>query len=158
MYKQILGDISKQEVKEVNSVLGSRYYFTKCKSQPASMYAWDTYLAATWGLGAACAFFGFFVKKYSILWLALPFAPCWVHIAYNYRHQPLQDLENGYRYTIQKRAASVQYEKNRSKVDSAFSKFAKQKDDLKNYLTEHGMTLYDLEADVYDKISNGTMK
>ena len=158
VHKQTLGDISKQEVKEVNSNTKSRYYFTKSWSQPATMFAWDSYIAASWALGAGSAVFGKFLKGYSIVWLAIPFAPCWIHLAYNYRNQPMQNLDNAYRYLIDKRAATVEYELNKSKVEAEFSKYAKQRDELKNYLQQNNMTLYDFEAAVYEKMTKGSLK
>ena len=156
-YRQILGDISKQEVKELNKVMGGRYYFTKSRSQPAHVFAWDKGVTLFWALGAAFATYGTFVKRYSIIWLAMPFAPCWVFIAHNWARQPYQDIENAYRYTIQKRAATVEYDKNRAKVEGAIGAFPAEKEQLKKYLVNNNQTLYDLEADVYERMNKGTL-
>ena len=156
-YRQALGDISKQEVQELNKVLGGRYHFTKSWTEPAKIYAWDKMTAYFWAIGATSAIYGKFLKGYSIVWLVVPFAPCWSYMLYNRVRQPIQDIENAYRYTIQKRAATAEYDKNRSKVDSALNKYSTQKDQLRRHLEANNSTLYDLEADLYDKLTKGSL-
>ncbi|CAI2380341.1 unnamed protein product [Moneuplotes crassus] len=157
--RQILGDISKQEVKDVNQSMGSRYCFTKSRAQPATMFAWDTKtLSAFWGFSAFYALYGKFVKRYSIVWLIMPFAPTWLYIFYNYMNQPQQDLENAYQFILTKRAATAEYQKNKAKVESVLNKFPTEKTELTNYLKSHDMTLYELEAEVYDKVARGALR
>ena len=158
VYRQILGDISKQEVHEVNQVLGMRYYFTKSRSQPATMFAWDLALSLFWGFGASYAMYGLFIKRYSIVWLIGPFVPLWVMLYYNYQRQPEQELENGYKYIIAKRAATAEYQKHVGKVEASLNNYPKQKDELKKYLEHNNKTLYDLEAELYGQVSSGSLR
>lgn len=86
-YRQILGDVSSEEVREANHVTGS-YFFTKSRAEPAKIFAWNYLLAAFWGASAFSAFYGKFVKGYSIVWLVIPFAPVWTFLLYNVARQP----------------------------------------------------------------------
>lgn len=113
--RQLLGDISHQEVHELNSVFGTRYglFFTKGVKEPASIVAWRVMpFAALWGFGAGVAAYGKFVKGYNILWLAAGFAPFWTYAVYNYFRQPTQNVENCYRYLLAKRAATCELDQN----------------------------------------------
>ena len=158
VYRQILGDVSKKDVKDVNNTLGSRYHFTKSKSQPATMFAWDkTGLSAFWSFGAFYALYGKFVKGYSIVWFIGPFVPTWIYMLYNYQNQPQQELENAYKYIITKRAATAEYQNNKSKIDASLGKFPKQRDELKKHLEEKNITLYEFEAELYDRVSRGSL-
>ena len=156
-YRQTLGDISKQEVSEINTVLGGRYHFTKSWAEPARVFAWDKATALFWGIGATSAVYGKFFKGYSLVWLVIPFAPCWTYMFYNWARQPIQDIENAYRYTIQKRAATAEFDKSRGHVDKAFSEYSTQKDQLRKHLEANNSTLYDLEADLYAKLIKGSL-
>ena len=158
VYRQILGDISKHDVKDVNQVLGGKYHYTKSWTQPATMFAWDRNIAAFWLFSASYAVFGKFVKGYSIIWLAFPFIPTWIYMLYNYQHQPHQDLENAYRYIIHKRAATTEFEKNKSKIESEFNKYTKEKEQLATYLNKNNWTLYDFEAELYNQVIKGELK
>ena len=158
VYRQILGDISRSEVKDVNATLGGKYFFTKSRAQPATMFAWDKNISLLWGFSAFYAFYGKFVRGYSIVWLIGPFVPTWLYLLYNYQQQPQQELENAYKYIIAKRAATSEFEKNKGKVQASFNEFPKQKGELANYLKKKNMTLYELEAELYTQVSEGNLQ
>ena len=75
-----LGEITPDEVKEVNRVLGGNpltgYSFTRSSSEPALLEAWHKFEFMFFGgAGAAMAGYGRFVRGYNNLWLlaaALP--------------------------------------------------------------------------------------
>ena len=84
-YRQLLGDISKQEVQELNRVFRGSYYFTKSNSEPGKIFAWRwLMMGALTGLGWGVAFYAKFVRGYNILWFVAPFAPCWTYMLYNW--------------------------------------------------------------------------
>lgn len=108
-YRQLLGDISKQEVAELNRVFGTKQntFFTKGWKEPASLFGWRyIQMGALWALGTGISLHGFFIKKYNILWLAAGYFPLWCYMFYNWARQPTQEIENAYRYLLEKRAAT----------------------------------------------------
>ena len=157
-YRQVLGDISKDEVAEINKLFSGRYYYTKSRAEPAKIFAWDKLLSVSWGICATSAVYGRFFKGYSLVWFYMPFAPMWMFLLYNYARQPLQDLGNAYEYLIQKRSASAEYEQNKGRLNSVFIKYEKETEQLKKFLESNNMTMYDLEADVYDRMNSGALK
>ena len=121
-YRQLLGDISKQEIKDINTVFGGSngLVFTKGVKDPALIYAWNTIpLAIYWGLGAGIAVYALGVKRYNILWTVAPFAPLWALMFYQYVRQPSQTIENAYKYLLAKRAATCEYESNLKRFKEA---------------------------------------
>ena len=108
--RQLLGDISKQEVAELNNVIGKPHgiYFQKSFKEPAAVNGWNSIqLAGLWALGTGIAAYALLVRKYNILWVAAPYAPLWTYIFYNYSRQPTQHIENAYSYLLAKRAATA---------------------------------------------------
>ena len=65
-----LGEITHQEVSEVNRVLGGAYVFTRSNSEPGKLSAWNTveFLAFA-GAGGAMGLFGRFARGHNNLWL-----------------------------------------------------------------------------------------
>jgi len=160
-YRQLLGDISKEEISELNSAFGTPngLYFTKGYKEPASILGWKTLpLMAYWGIGAGFAGYAKFIKGYNILWFVAPFVPLWMLLYYQYVRQPTQQIENAYKYLLAKRAATCEHEQNRRKFDTA--KFAKTPElqQLQEFLRSRNMTLYQLEADLVDRINNGELR
>ena len=83
--RQLLGDISKEEVSELNKVMGGQYYYTKSSTEPAKIFAWRWLgMAAFTGLGFALAGYARFVRGYNILWFIAPFTPLWSYCFYNW--------------------------------------------------------------------------
>ena len=157
MYRQILGDVSKSEVKEVNQVFGGWYYFTKMRSQPAGIYAWHSLIAPMWGFCAGYSAFALLVKKYSIVWIWTPFVPLWFLIYWNHLRQPTQELENSYRYLIAKRAATSTFDRSKTQVMNKLNEYPNELQSLRSYLLKNNQTLYDLEADVYSRLNQGSL-
>ena len=93
VYRQLLGDISKQEIKEVNRVFGgmSGLHFTKGIAEPASIlaYRWIPEYALAAG-GVSLAAYARFVKGYNILWFGAAFLPLLSYRLYGYNRQPNQ--------------------------------------------------------------------
>ena len=126
-YKQLLGDISKEEVYELNKVFtpyDTGFCFQKSVKEPAGLFCWRAFsLAALWGVGAGIAVYARFVKKYNMLWFVGGFVPMWAMLYYNWVRQPNQHMENGYKYLLAKRAATCEYEKNKKQFEkNAFTK------------------------------------
>lgn len=109
--RQLLGDISHNEVAELNQVLGytnSSYYY-KSPKEPASIIAWKYIpLAVAYTASVSIAFYARFVRGYNNLWLVGGFLPVWTYLLYNYGRQPTMELENCYRYLLAKRAATCE--------------------------------------------------
>ena len=82
--RQQLGEITSEEVSEVNRVLGGNaitgYYLTRSKKEPGLLKAWSR-LEFLFYLGAGSGFgFAGLKKGYNNLWLLAAFAPvsCWM--------------------------------------------------------------------------------
>lgn len=150
--RQQLGEISHDEVSELNRVLGgARYYFTRCRDEPAKLYAYNTLpLLALLGAGGAFGLYGKFVRGYNLLWLPASVLPFAVGLVMNYSQQPVDELQNCFRYLLAKRAATCENEKNAAQMESA--ELAKVRPIIE---TAAGNTLYDFESSIVDKISNG---
>ena len=87
-YRQLLGDISKEEVAELNKVFGGFYCFSKSQAEPAKIVAYRQYqIYAFAALGVATVGLKF-VKGYNVLWLGAAFAPLATYLVYNYLRQP----------------------------------------------------------------------
>ena len=80
-----MGDISKEEVSELNRVFSGKYYYRKSNKEPGLIvaYRWMTMAALTAG-GWAVAFYARFGRGYNILWFIAPFVPFWTYAFYNY--------------------------------------------------------------------------
>jgi hypothetical protein len=160
-YKQLLGDISKDEVAELNTVFGKRNYrfYLKSRKEPASITAWNILpLGALWGIGAGVAVYAKFVKGYNILWFAAPFIPVWTYLLYNWSRQPTQEIENCYRYLLAKRAATCELEKNRKRFSENEWTQSKEFHDVQGLLRSRHLTLYQLEADLVNRVNSGQFK
>ena len=115
VYRQLLGDVSKDEVVEVNRVFGKEtgLRFTKGWKEPASILGWHTVpITMMFLLGVGISSYALMVKKYNILWLVGPFVPLDIYLFGNWARQPTQEVENAYKYLLAKRAGTCEYEKN----------------------------------------------
>ena len=137
--------------------MGGWYHFTKMKSQPAGIYGWYYLIAPLWAFGAGYSAFALFVKKYSIVWTFTPFIPLWFLLYWNHIRQPTQELENAYRYIIAKRAATAIHDRSRAQVMGKLNEYPTELESLKSYLLKNNKTLYDLEADVYSRLNQGSL-
>ena len=109
--RQLLGEISHDEVKELNASIGKRQgtYYTLSMKDPATLHAWKIFpILAFTGVSYGIAGYARFVKGYSNLWLVGGFVPIWGYLFYNYASQPDQELQNCYKYLQGKRAATCE--------------------------------------------------
>lgn len=159
--RQLLGDISHDEVAELNKVFmmkNGSYYFKSWK-EPAGIIAWNIYpLAALYGVAVALAGYARFIKGYNNLWLAAPFAPFWTFALYNYVRQPTVEIDNCFRYILAKRAATCELQANSKRFSkNPFTQTAEYRN-LRAALEQKNLTLYQLEAELVDKINSGNFK
>ena len=76
----------------------------------------------------------------------------------NYFKQPQQSVENAYRYLLEKRSTSCAGESKQDQWKQQFGEnpeYKKQLDALRSALSKRGQTLYDLEADLVNRIADG---
>ena len=149
--RQKLGEISYSEVWELNRVFGLKNIILPSRNEPARVVAFPTMPLLFWFVaGKAFGFWGYGVKKYNILWFfpgsIMPFA---MAALMSWVNQPQQDIQNYYRYLLAKRAASCEYEKNAKHMSSLDLGV------IKPFMESKGQTLYDVEASLVEKISNG---
>lgn len=159
--RQLLGDISSEEVSELNKVLGlpsGRFYF-KSNKEPAGIIAWNIYpLLALYGVSVAIAGYARVVRGYNNLWLAAGFAPFWTYAVYNYFRQPTIEIDNCYRYLLAKRAGTCELQANQKRFNGNAFAQTKEFSNLRNALNQRNITLYQLEAELVDKIIAGSFK
>jgi len=82
-----LGDISKEELKEVHSVIGepNGHYYTKGVKEPALIYSWNWKpISALWATAVGVSLYALTIKRYNITWLYFPFVPLWTYLLYNW--------------------------------------------------------------------------
>jgi hypothetical protein len=83
-----LGDISSQEVLELNKVFSpysTGLCYQKSVKEPAGIFIWRAaLLTGVWGACTLVAGYAKIVKRYNILWLAGAYAPLWTLIVYNW--------------------------------------------------------------------------
>jgi hypothetical protein len=145
----------------LNSVVGSSngsFYF-KSNKEPAGLIAWKIYpIAALWAISTGIAGYARFVRGYNNLWLAGAYAPVWTYLFYNYVRQPTIELDNCYRYLLSKRAATCELQANQKKfAQNAWAK-SEQLGALRAALESRNITLYQLEAELVEKINSGSFK
>ena len=133
--------------------------FVRSNASPAKIHVWNNLpiLIATvsgFSLGA----YGKFVKGYNSLWLLAGVLPVSCYMIVASGRQPTTTTENAYRYLLAKRAATCELEANAEKISK--KPFA-QKDqfaDLQNLMRANSQTLYDVEADLVDRLmKNGKL-
>lgn len=159
--RQLLGDISETEIDELNSVLGSASgsFYVKGMKEPASIIAWKTYpILAMWGISTAIAGYGRFIKGYNNLWLIGGYVPLWTYLFYNYARQPTIEIDNAYRYLLAKRAATCELQANQAKFLQNEFASSEKLGALRAALQAKNQTIYQLEADLVQKINAGSFK
>ncbi len=97
-----LGEITPEEVSEVNRVLGGNpvtgYQFTRSSSEPALLKAWNKLeLLAFLGAGGAFGAYGRVVRGYNNLWLAAAIIPVMTWSVTMGARQPTTLIDNAYR-------------------------------------------------------------
>jgi hypothetical protein len=161
VYRQLLGDISPSEVKELNEVMGYKQgsFYLKSRKEPASLTAWKLIpLAGLWLFGAGVAGYAFFFRGYNILWLAAGFVPLWAQLFYNWARQPHEEIENCYKYLLAKRAATCEMEKNVAKFKANSWASSKEFNEVQGVLRGRNITMYQLELEMLEKVLNGQLR
>jgi hypothetical protein len=83
-----LGDISHEEVNELNRVLGGSTHFTKGWNEPAKLIGWDKpVLLILAGAGGALGVYGKFLKGGNWLWLGAAAIPLFAGLLINKSRQ-----------------------------------------------------------------------
>lgn len=114
---------------------------------------------AAWAaFGWAVMGYALLIKRYNILWIVAPFGPFYAYLVYNWARQPNQEIENAYKYLLAKRAATCEYEKNIQRFNANPNRETNEYKSLQEYLRINSLSLYQLEADLVDKISSGEWK
>ena len=154
--RQKLGDISSTELKEAQRHIGSSsYFFTKSRREPCLIYAWSTLPVLSFlGLGSASTLYGL-TRGYNLLWVPLAIVPVSIYALLAYSRQPREVTDNAYRYILAKRVAAVEYEANSARLASLEFTQTAEYDALSKSLSSSGQTLYDLEASLVSRISQG---
>jgi hypothetical protein len=70
------------------------------------------------GVGSAIGLYGKFIKQGNMLWLMASVVPFTVGLVVNNARQPADDIQNCYRYLLAKRAATCEFEKNKSRMQA----------------------------------------
>ena len=110
-----LGEITKDEVSEVNRVLGGSYRFMRSNSEPGKLSAFNTLeLLFFAGAGGALGLYGRFARGHNNLWLIAGALPVCTFALVHSARQPNMLIDNAYRYLIAKRAATAEYEANQA--------------------------------------------
>lgn len=145
--RQQLGDISHNEIGELNRVLGgSMTHFTK-GSQPAQVNAWDKPSNIMMLVGGfAFAVYGLAMLRSNYLWIGAAPLPFLINMQINKSRQDEDALQNAYRYLLTKRAATAEFEQNRSVVPKS--------EPLHQVLSQTHCTLYELEQTIVAKIAD----
>jgi hypothetical protein len=127
--------------------------------EPAGIVQWSIYpLALLWVASVGVAFYGRFIRGYNNLWLVGPFAPVWTYALYNFVRQPSTEIDNCYRFLLAKRAATCELETNSKKFSQNEFIQTEQYRLLRNALETRNITLYQLEAELVEKINSGSFK
>ena len=88
--RQLLGDISKSEVKDLNRTRGGLFnYYTKGFNEPAKVLCWNPVALLTFlGAGSAVGLYGKFARGHNILWYPASVLPFAFAMLVNYYQQP----------------------------------------------------------------------
>ena len=154
--RQQLGEISHQEVKELNRLSQDGVTFSRSRKEPALLIGWNMrsfYLYTL--LGFSVALYGRFAKGYNNLWLIAGVLPGSTSMITTYYRQPSQSIDNAYRYLLEKRSVSAQGELLTHCFNSAFEGNKKEVEALGKALSRRGLTLYDAEAELVTRIVEG---
>lgn len=159
--RQLLGEISSQEVNELNATLGQRNgsFYTLSKKDPATLHAWKLYpILAFAGISGGLAGYARFIKGYNNLWLVGGFFPLAGYLFYNYARQPDQELQNCYKYLQAKRAATCELQSNALKFSQNEFVQSEQYSQLRAALEARNITIYQLEGELVNTINAGNFK
>ena len=156
-----LGEISSEEVAEVNRVLGGEgldgVTFSLSSKEPALITALSTLpLALMGGLGAGMGLYGKFVLKFNNLWLLGTVVPVAVYqIARGNANR--DKVDDAYRYILAKRQATVEHEQNAARFAANPWAQSAECQSLASCMSAKGATLYDVEAALVKDIMEGRL-
>ena len=120
--RQLLGEISHDEVKELNRQAPAGVSFSRGRKEPALLIAWDMKSFYFYTLaGLSISLYGRFGRGYNNLWLIAGFLPGAVSLFVGYHRQPQLTIDNAYRYLLEKRSVSAHGELMSHCFSSAFS-------------------------------------
>jgi hypothetical protein len=156
--RQMLGEVSSAEVNDcAQNVSGASYQLSRANNEPAKITAISTVpLFGYLGLGAVMGTYGFAVKGYSFLWLAASIIPGALYYKVAMSNQNETLIQNCYRYIIAKRAATCQYEANKAAFESNEVTQSEGYKKMQEGMRTSSKTMYDVEHDLVQRISNGT--
>ena len=107
------------------------------------------------GLSGTIALYARFIRGYNNLWLAGGFFPLLGYAIYTYARQPSQEIQNCYNYLLAKRAATCHLESNAKRFNENEFTQSEQFRALRQALEARNITLYQLEAELVEKINAG---
>lgn len=127
--------------------------------EPASVIAWNVApLGGLYVAAVSIALYARFIRGYNNLWLVAGFAPFWTYVLYNYYRQPNQAVQNSYQYLLARRAATCELQANSKKFNEQEFAQSEQFRKIRAALETRNITLYELEAEIVDKINAGSFK
>ena len=127
--------------------------------EPATIVAWKFYpILAFQGISVSIALYGRFIRGYNNLWLIGGFAPVWAMIFYLYLRQPKQEIQNCYKYILAKRAATCELQANTKRFNQNAFIQTEQYKAFRQALATRNITIYQLEAELIEKINSGSFK
>lgn len=156
-----MGEISADEVAELNSVLGRKNgtWYVRGNKEPASLWGWKIYpILALWGITTGIALYARFIRGYNNLWLIGGYVPLWAYLFYGVARQPTQEIQNCYNFLLAKRAATCELQSNSNRFNQNAFAQTDQYRALRQALEARNISLYQLEAELVDKINSGTIK
>lgn len=115
-------------------------------------------IIALWGLSTGIALYGRFIRGYNNLWLIGGYVPLWAYLFYGLGRQPTQEIQNAYNYLLAKRAASCELEANTQRFNKNEFTKSEQYRTLRQALESRNISLYQLEAELIEKINSGAIK
>lgn len=115
-------------------------------------------ILALWGLSTGIAVYGRFLRGYNNLWLIAGYVPLWTYLLYGACRQPTQEIQNAYNYLLAKRAATCELQANTKRFKQNDFTHSDQYRTLRQALESRNITLYQLEAELVEKINSGAIK
>jgi len=118
--RQLLGEISSDEVAELNGTLGAKNgtWYVRGNKEPAVLWGWKIYpILALWGISTGIALYARFLRGYSNVWLIGGYIPLWSYLFYGAARQPTQEIQNCYNYLLAKRAATCELQANTARFN-----------------------------------------
>ena len=141
---------------ELNRLSKDGICFTRGRKEPALLLGWNCKIIYTmYAVGIVFGLTGRFTLGYNNLWLLGGLLPgTMTYIANSFR-QPQQSIDNAYRYLLEKRSVSAHASATSDAFQEQFADRRKEIDQLRIAFAKRGQTLYDVEADLVNRIAEG---